>query len=130
MLRFGSLIPQIAQHADKLALIRSMTHGEAAHERAVRTEDDGKAVAGDLDRARHGPRRGDLGLAPVLEHDDYEYTYPSFSFAAHGHYGSPLLGPGFNIERRPDASVVTSVSVPTGPSASTFSWMTSCDHRA
>jgi hypothetical protein len=41
-----------------------------------------------------------LGLAPVLEHDDYEYTYPSFSFAAHGHYGSPLLGPGFNIERR------------------------------
>jgi hypothetical protein len=41
-----------------------------------------------------------LGLAPVLEHDDYEYTYPSFSLAARGHYGSPLLGPGFNIERR------------------------------
>lgn len=41
-----------------------------------------------------------LGLAPVLEHDDYEYTYPSFSFAKYGHYGSPLLGPGFNIERR------------------------------
>lgn len=41
-----------------------------------------------------------LGLAPVLEHDDYEYTYPSFSLAAHGHYGSPLLGPGFNIEHR------------------------------
>jgi hypothetical protein len=41
-----------------------------------------------------------LGVAPVLEHDDYEYTYPSFSFAEHGNYGSPLLGPGFNIERR------------------------------
>jgi hypothetical protein len=41
-----------------------------------------------------------LGLQPVFEHDDYEYTYPSFSLAAHGHYGSPLLGPGFNIERR------------------------------
>ncbi|MFN8093755.1 MAG: hypothetical protein U0599_16350 [Vicinamibacteria bacterium] len=41
-----------------------------------------------------------LGVEPVLAHDDYEYTYPSFSFAAHGHYGSPLLGPGYNIERR------------------------------
>ncbi len=33
-------------------------------------------------------------------HDDYEYTYPSFSLAERGNFGSPLLGPGFNIENR------------------------------
>ncbi|HEY2253590.1 MAG TPA: DUF1501 domain-containing protein [Planctomycetaceae bacterium] len=34
-IRFGSLIPQIAQHADKLALIRSMTHGDNDHNGAI-----------------------------------------------------------------------------------------------
>ena len=33
-------------------------------------------------------------------HDDYEYTYPSFSLAERGNFGSPLLGPGLNIENR------------------------------
>jgi hypothetical protein len=41
-----------------------------------------------------------LGVKPALMHDDYEYTYPSFSLAARGDFGSPLLGPGFNIEKR------------------------------
>ncbi|MBI3866556.1 MAG: DUF1501 domain-containing protein, partial [Planctomycetia bacterium] len=34
-IRFGSLIPQVAQHADKLALIRSMTHGDNDHNGAI-----------------------------------------------------------------------------------------------
>jgi hypothetical protein len=33
--RFGSLIPRVAQHADKLALIRSMTHGDNDHNGAI-----------------------------------------------------------------------------------------------
>jgi hypothetical protein len=41
-----------------------------------------------------------LGVQPALMHDDYEYTYPSFSLAERGDFGSPLLGPGLNIERR------------------------------
>jgi len=41
-----------------------------------------------------------LGIQPLLMHDDYEYTYPSFSLAEHGNLGSPLLGPGLNIQNR------------------------------
>ncbi len=41
-----------------------------------------------------------LGIQPALMHDDYEYTYPSFSLAERGNFGSPLLGPGLNIENR------------------------------
>jgi len=33
--RFGQLLPQTAQIADKLTIIRSMSHGEAAHERGT-----------------------------------------------------------------------------------------------
>ena len=33
-------------------------------------------------------------------HDDFEYTHPSFSLAERGDYGSPLLGRGFNVDRR------------------------------
>lgn len=41
-----------------------------------------------------------LGVDPALMHDDYEYTYPSFSLVERGNFGSPLLGPGLNIENR------------------------------
>jgi hypothetical protein len=41
-----------------------------------------------------------LGIRPALMHDDYEYTYPSFSLAERGNFGSPLLAPGLNIENR------------------------------
>jgi hypothetical protein len=41
-----------------------------------------------------------LGIKPVLMHDDFEYTYPSFSLIERGNFGSPLLGPGLNIEKR------------------------------
>lgn len=34
-IRLGSLIPHVAQHADKLALIRSMTHGDNDHNGAI-----------------------------------------------------------------------------------------------
>jgi hypothetical protein len=34
-IRFGSLIPHVAQHADKLALIRSMTHADNDHNGAI-----------------------------------------------------------------------------------------------
>jgi len=35
--RFGELLPQTAAIADRLAICRSMTHGEAAHERGTHT---------------------------------------------------------------------------------------------
>ena len=38
-----------------------------------------------------------LGIEPVFMHDDYEYTYPSFSLAERGNLGSPVLGPVFNL---------------------------------
>jgi hypothetical protein len=41
-----------------------------------------------------------LGVEPLLFGDDYDYTYPSFSLAERGNFGSPLLGPGFNVETR------------------------------
>jgi hypothetical protein len=41
-----------------------------------------------------------LGVEPIFWHDDYEYTYPSFSLAARGNLGSPLFGPGLNVENR------------------------------
>ena len=41
-----------------------------------------------------------LGIEPVFMHDDYEYTYPSFSLAERGNLGSPVLGPAFNLPNR------------------------------
>ena len=41
-----------------------------------------------------------LGIEPEFWHDDYEYTYPSFSLAERGNFGSPLLGTAFNIQNR------------------------------
>jgi hypothetical protein len=41
-----------------------------------------------------------LGIEPVFLPDDYEYTYPSFSLAERGNFGSPLLGPALNTENR------------------------------
>ena len=41
-----------------------------------------------------------LGIEPAFWHDDYEYTYPSFSLAERGDFGSPLLGTAFNIQNR------------------------------
>jgi hypothetical protein len=41
-----------------------------------------------------------LGIQPELMHDDFEYTYPAFSLVERGNFGSPLLGPGLNIENR------------------------------
>ena len=41
-----------------------------------------------------------LGIKPVLWHDDFEYTYPSFSLAQHGNLGSPLLGTALGIHDR------------------------------
>jgi hypothetical protein len=41
-----------------------------------------------------------LGIEPEFWHDDYEYTYPSFSLAERGNLGSPLLGTAFNIQNR------------------------------
>jgi hypothetical protein len=41
-----------------------------------------------------------LGVEPIFWHDDYEYTYPSFSLAERGNFGSPLLGTAFNVQNR------------------------------
>jgi len=34
-IQFGELIPQVALHADKLAIIRSMTHGDNGHDQGI-----------------------------------------------------------------------------------------------
>ncbi|MEX0712712.1 MAG: DUF1501 domain-containing protein, partial [Pirellulales bacterium] len=34
-IRFGELLPQVARHADKLALVRSMTHGDNNHDGGI-----------------------------------------------------------------------------------------------
>ena len=34
-IRFGELIPQVARHADKLAVIRSMTHDDNGHDSGI-----------------------------------------------------------------------------------------------
>jgi hypothetical protein len=49
-IRFGSLIPQVAQHADKLALVRSMTHADNDHNGAI-----ARTLLGQLP-----PRRGEV----------------------------------------------------------------------
>src|SRR4026209_218561 len=41
-----------------------------------------------------------LGIEPTYWHDDSEDTYPSFSLAERGNFGSPLLGTAFNIQNR------------------------------
>jgi hypothetical protein len=41
-----------------------------------------------------------LGIEPVFWHDDYEYTYPSFSLAERGSLGSPVLGSALNLANR------------------------------
>ena len=41
-----------------------------------------------------------LGVVPLFMHDDYEYTYPSFSLVHAGDFGSPLMGSGLNIAHR------------------------------
>jgi hypothetical protein len=47
-----------------------------------------------------------LGIRPELWHDDYEYTYPSYSLAERGDLGSPLLGTGLDIHKRTYSLIV------------------------
>jgi hypothetical protein len=47
-----------------------------------------------------------LGIRPELWHDDYEYTYPSYSLAERGELGSPLLGTGLDIHKRTYSLIV------------------------
>jgi hypothetical protein len=56
-----------------------------------------------------------LGVRPELWHDDFEYTYPSYSLAERGNFGSPLLGPGLNIQNRTYDLIVTRRTTPPVP---------------
>lgn len=63
-LPFGELIPQVAQHADKLALIRSMTHNNNDHNGAI-----AHTVMGELPRIVtdvYASRRDHPGLGGIL----------------------------------------------------------------
>lgn len=63
-IRFGELIPQVAGHADKLALIRSMTHGDNAHGTAI-----ARSVLGQLPSqigAEYVSRGDHPGLGAIL----------------------------------------------------------------
>ena len=59
--RFSETLPQTAQIADKLTVIRSMTHGEAAHERGTHNMFTGYRPSPALQYPEHGKR----GLARV-----------------------------------------------------------------
>ena len=59
--RFSETLPQTAQIADKLTVIRSMTHGEAAHERGTHNMFTGYRPSPALQYPEHGQR----GLARI-----------------------------------------------------------------
>ena len=54
--RFSETLPQTAQIADKLTVIRSMTHGEAAHERGTHNMFTGYRPSPALQYPEHGQR--------------------------------------------------------------------------
>ena len=63
-IRFGELIPQVAQHADKLAVIRSMTHDDNGHGTAI-----ARSLLGQLPAqpgAEHVSRHDHPGLGAIL----------------------------------------------------------------
>jgi Protein of unknown function (DUF1501) len=65
-IRFGSLIPQVARHADKLALIRSMTHADNDHTGAI-----ARSLLGQLPARRgevHVSRDDHPGVGGILQH--------------------------------------------------------------
>ncbi|MFN0052380.1 MAG: DUF1501 domain-containing protein [Planctomycetales bacterium] len=65
-LRVGSLIPQVAQHADKLALIRSMTHADNDHNGAI-----ARSLLGQFPERRgevYASRDDHPGIGAILHH--------------------------------------------------------------
>ena len=61
---FGETLPKLASVADKIAVIRSMTHGEAAHERGTHNRFTGYRPSTVRDLGRRAdlhPRYGPLG---------------------------------------------------------------------
>jgi hypothetical protein len=65
-LRFGSLIPQVAGHAEKLALVRSMTHADNDHTGAI-----ARSLLGQLPARRgevHVSRDDHPGVGGILQH--------------------------------------------------------------
>ncbi len=63
-IRFGELIPQVARHADKLAVIRSMTHDDNGHGTAI-----ARSLLGQLPAqpgAEHVSRHDHPGLGAIL----------------------------------------------------------------
>lgn len=63
-IRFGELIPQVARHADKLAVIRSMTHDDNGHGTAI-----ARSLLGQLPvqpGAEHVSRHDHPGLGAIL----------------------------------------------------------------
>lgn len=61
---FSELIPQVAQHADKLALIRSLTHDDNSHEQGI-----ARTLLGQLPDPRsevHAARTDHPGLGAIL----------------------------------------------------------------
>ena len=63
-LQFSELIPQVARHADKLALIRSMTHTDNAHGTAIARSILGQKPADPA--AEHVARQDPPGLGAIV----------------------------------------------------------------
>jgi hypothetical protein len=92
--RISEHLPQIAKHADKLALIRSMSTKEGDHERATYLMRTGYLPQGPI----HYPSLGAL-LSKELGHDDtalpnFVSIAPTY-FGGTASYGSGFLGPQY-----------------------------------
>ncbi|MGE0606997.1 MAG: DUF1501 domain-containing protein [Pirellulales bacterium] len=63
-IRFGELIPRVARHADKLAVIRSMTHDDNGHDQGI-----ARSLLGQLPQPRsevHASRNDHPALGAIL----------------------------------------------------------------
>ena len=63
---FSELLPRTAEIADKITVVRSMTHGEAAHERGTHNMFTGYKPFAGLDISQHG-ERGQSRVRPAQQ---------------------------------------------------------------
>ena len=105
--RFGETLPQTAKIADKLTIIRSMTHGEAAHERGTHNMFTGYRPSpalsypsiGSVISHEYGPREN-LPPYVCIPNVPNEYAgsgYLSSSYSPFSLGSDPAAGKGFKV---------------------------------
>ena len=106
-LRFGEMMPHTAKIADKLTVIRSMTHGEAAHERGTHNMFTGYRPSpalnypsiGSVISHEYGPREN-LPPYVCIPNQPNEYAgsgYLSSSYSPFSLGADPAAGNGFKV---------------------------------